>query len=478
MSTEVETKQSANHEPAATPSVGARLSTRQPALWHRRRYQIAAGAVAVALIAAFVANNFLARQYSPAGAVTQYLGAVQKGDATAAWSLIEVSAPAAPVDATLTDRAAMNAALASAKPDIKSFAITQTANADASMAAVNFSYETAHGTKQGTLAVQRSGATSFGFYPLWHLVITPVVLQIGLPKGSAGVTMDGKAIALPEGAKSTVAVLPLAHKIQFNGTQMLEAQTVGVDAFSSQLKTVPYQPKLTSAGLDAAKAAIKGAFDACTKATSFSPQGCPQSNDAYFVNSPQWHLVGDPLQDLTISFDQDLNPYGTGHYQMEIAYQDAAPRTHHDLSSGGYKTQLLLAAGGVAAGSISDAQGLPALQRPAGASDQTAKDLVSKALQQCATQHLQSPPDCPQNIIGASVTNVRWTLSGDPLANATVVFDQQSGVFTVHGSFVMSASYDWLGIAENDKSFYPNYNGLLLWDGQALVLITIEGTNS
>ena len=478
MSTELETKQSANHEPAATSSIGARLATTQPAPWRRRRYQIAAGAVAVALIAAFVTNNFLARQYSPAGAVAQYLSAVQKGDATSAWSLIEVSAPTTTVEVALTDRTALNAALASAKPDIKSFAITQTANAEASMAAVNFSYETARGTKQATVTVQRSGATSFGFYPLWHLVITPVVLQIGLPKGSTAVTIDGKAIALPEGAKSTVALLPLAHKIQFNGTQMLEMQTVGVDAFSSQQQTVPYQPRLTSAGLDAAKAAIKGAFDACAKATSFSPQGCPQSNDAYFVKSPQWQLVGDPLQDLTISFDQDLNPYGTGHYQMEIAYQDGAPRTHHDLSSGGYTTQLLLAAGGVAVGSISDAQGLPALQRPAGASDQMAKDLVSKALQQCATQHLQSPPDCPQNIIGASVTNVRWTLSGDPLANATVVFDQQSGVFTVHGSFVMSASYDWLGIAENDKSFYPNYNGLLLWDGQALVLITIEGTNS
>ncbi len=259
---------------------------------------------------------------------------------------------------------------------------------------------------------------------------------------------------------------------------MLVAQTVGVDAFSSQQQTVPFQPKLTSAGLDAAKAAIKGAFDACTKATSFAPQGCPQSNDAYFVNSPQWQLVGDPLQDLTISFDQDLNPSGTGHYQMEIAYQGGAPGTHHDVSSGGYTTQLLLAAGGVAVGSISSAHGLPALPRPAGASDQTAKDLVSKALQQCATQQLQSPPDCPQNVVGAGVTNVRWTLSGDPLANATVAFDQQSGMFTVHGSLAMSASYDWLGIAENDKSFYANYNGKLLWDGQALVLVTIQGTNS
>jgi len=32
----------------------------------------------------------------------------------------------------------------------------------------------------------------------------------------------------------------------------------------------------------------------------------------------------------------------------------------------------------------------------------------------------------------------------------------------IDGTFAMSASYDWLGIAENDKSFYSAYNARLL----------------
>ena len=478
MSTDVETKESTTPEPTSAPHVSAESVSAVAAPWRRRRYQLAAGLAAIALIAGFVANNFLARQYSPGGAVSQYLSAIQKGDAASAWSLFEVAAPTASVEATLVDRASLQAALGAAKPDIKSFAVTQTATAHASTAAVQFSYETARGTKQGTFAVQRSGATSFGIYPVWHLVLTPTLLRIALPSGSAGVTIDGKAIALPDGAKSTVAVLPVAHTVRFNSTKILVAQTLGVDAFAATELAVPYQPKLTSAGVDAAKAAIKTGFDACAKSTSFQPPECPQRNDTYFVHSAQWQLVGDPLQDLAISFDQDLSPYATGHYQMEIAYQGSAQGTQHDVSSGGYKAQLLVASTDIAVASISEVQGLPALQRPAGASDQTAKDLVSRALQQCALQKLQIPPDCPQTIIVAAATNFRWTLRGDPMANATVTFDQQSGVFTVHGAFAMSAAYDWFGNAENEKSFYADYNGLLFWDGQSLVLVTIQGSNS
>ena len=475
MSTEVETKDAADSEMPALTSVSPAA---RPA-WRRRRYQVIAGAVAIALIAAFVANNFLARQYSPAGAVSQYLGAIQSADGAAAWSLIQVSAPTTKVDANLTDRAALLAALGSGKPDMKSFAVTGTTNASTNLAAVSFSYETSGGTKQGTFRVERSGETSFGFYPVWHVMITPALLHVALPGGSSGVSVDGKAIALPVGAKSAVAVLPLEHKIRFSGSQMLEAQAVAVDAFSSSEQAVAYQPTLIATGLAAAKTAIKSAFDACAKSTSFTQDGCPQKYDAYFVSSPQWQLIGDPLRDVTISFDQDLNASGTGHYQMEIAYQEAgSPGTHHDISSGGYSAHLVLAATSVAVGSISAVDGLPALQRPAGASDQTAKDLVSKALTACAGVQLQFPPDCPQQIISAGVSNLRWSLSGDPLAGATVTFDQTSGVFTVHGRFAMSASYDFLGNAETTTSFYPAYDALLCWDGQALVLVTIQGADS
>jgi hypothetical protein len=479
MSTEVQTNDAADSEAPAVPSVSSTPRPEEPAPWRRRRYQVIAGAVAIALIVVLVANNFLARQYSPAGAVSQYLSAIRSGDAAAAWSLIQVSGPTTRVDANLTDRAALQAALGSGKPDMKSFAITGTINANASLAAVNFSYETSGGTKQGTLSVERSGQTSFGFYPVWHVVITPAVLHVAVPQGGSGFSIDGKAIALASGSKAAVAVLPLAHKVRFNGSQMLEGQTVAIDAFPSSEQTVAYQPTLTAAGFAAAKAAIKSAFDACARSTSFTQDGCPQKYDAYFVSSPQWQLVGDPLQDVTISFDQDLNASGAGHYQMEIAYQEAgSPGTHHDISSGGYSAHLLFAATSVAVGSISTADGLPGLQRPAGATDQTAKDLVSKALTQCAGLQLQTPPDCPQRIVAASVSNVRWTLSGDPLASATVTFDQKSGVFTVHGRFAMSASYDWLGNAESASSFYPAYDALLCWDGQALVLVTIQGADS
>jgi hypothetical protein len=60
-------------------------------------------------------------------------------------------------------------------------------------------------------------------------VIQPTLLQLSLPAGSGGVSIDGKAVALP-GGESTVAVLPLAHKIQFNATPMLTSQSVAVAA--------------------------------------------------------------------------------------------------------------------------------------------------------------------------------------------------------------------------------------------------------
>jgi hypothetical protein len=476
MSTEVETKDAADSETPAVTSVSSAARPEEPAAWRRRRYQVIAGAVAIALIAAFVGNNFLARQYSPAGAVSQYLGAIQRGNAAAAWSLIQVTASTTKVDASLIDRAALQAALSSGKPDMKSFAITSTSNASASLAAVNFSYETSSGTKQGALSVGRSGETSFGFYPVWHVVITPALLDVVLPKGSAGLSIDGKAVALPDGAKSTVAVLPLAHSIRFNGTQMLETQVVGVDAFSSLQQTVPYQPKFTSGGLDAARGAIKVAFNACAKSTSFRPDACPQTSDSSFGTSPQWQLVGDPLQDPALTFDADLNPVATGHFQMVISYQEAGiDGTNHWPSSGGYRAALVLTATGVTVNSIVGANDLSGLQRPDGATDQAAKDLITKAFSTCAAAKSPAPADCPERLSSPDATNVSWALSGDPLAGSTVAFDQASGLFTLKGKFSMTSTYYVNGYQSGRPSYTTSYAAYLFWDGQALHLVTISG---
>jgi len=396
---------------ATSPHVAERVP-----IWRQRRYQWGTLIVAIAFAAVLVGNNLLARQYTPDGAVRQYLAALQAGDVTKAWDVIQITAPTVSVAATVTGKSALQAALAAGKPDIKDFTVTGTSQLNSTTTAVEVTYDTSGGSQQAKFVVQRSGETHFGIYPVWHLVITPTILEITLPKGTSGVSIDGKPVALPQGT-SSVAVLPVAHKLQLNGTALVAGQTVSVDAFYSLAQSVSYTPALTSDGLGKAKAAISAYFTACTKQTSLSPAGCPQSESNGFISSGQWQLVGNPTQDLAVGFDKSLNPVATGHFQMVIAYQeDGYTGTLHDASSGGYSAGLLLTSSDVTVTSITSDNGLAGLQRPAAATDQAAKDLVAKAFAQCAAARAAAQADCPQGLAFPDVTNVSWSLSGDPLA--------------------------------------------------------------
>jgi hypothetical protein len=475
MSTEVQSQPTEfTQGPDQISSTPVTLKAKHP-LWRRRRYQVSGAVVLVAVIAVFVANNFLAQQYTPEGAVRQYMAALQAGDAAKAWDAIQVAAPTAPVAATVADRASLQAAFSAGKPDIKDFVVTGTSQLDSTTTAVEVTYDTSAGSKQAKFLAQRSGQTHLGIYPVWHLLITPTILEITLPKGTSGVSIDGKQVALPQGT-SSVAVLPVAHKLQFNGTAVLAAQMVSVDAFYSLAQLVTYTPSLTSDGLAKTKAAISTYFTACAKQTSLSPAGCPQSLSNGFASSGQWQLVGDPTQDLEIGFDKNLNPVATGHFQMVIAYQeDGYTGTLHDASSGGYSAGLLLTSSDVTVTSITSDNGLAGLQRPAAASDQAAKDLVAKAFAQCAAARVAAQADCPQGLAFPDVTNVSWSLSGDPLSAATVAFDPQSGLYTVQGNFNMTTQYYVQGYPYSRPSYTTTYKAYLLWDGQALKLITISG---
>jgi hypothetical protein len=482
MSTEVETTASSNTETSGVLPLHLVTAPAGPPLWLRRRYQLAAVAALIAIIAGVVTNNFLARQYSADGAVRQYLTALQAGDAASAWNEIQVSAPTTPVAANLSDRAALQAALGAGRPDIKSFAIIGTTSHDPSTAIVDFSYDTSSGTKQGKFVVQRSGDSHIGFYPAWHLVIAPTLLSLSLPKGNAGgVTVDGRAIALPYG-KSVVAVLPVRHKLQFDGTQILAAQSVSLDGFLSAGQPVVFQPQVTAAGAAKAKAAVNAAFATCAQSTSPNPDNsgtCPQTIGVQLPISGQWQVIGDPTQDLTIKFDGDLNTTGVGHYQMAFVWQDSHYQSAQHLpASGAYSAVMQLAAADVSVTSIQYASNVPPMQRPAGATDQAAKDIVAKAMTQCAAVRSQFVADCPQRLLEAGPTNVSWSMTGDPLAGATVVFDSNSGLFTVHGNFNMAASYTWFGYPKSVSSFDSAYDAYLFWDGQALQLVTIDGSNS
>jgi hypothetical protein len=455
-----------------SPNASGPSKTAAPGVLQQHRYQLGAGIVILVLVVALVGNSLLSRQYTAEGAVRQYLAALQSGDTSAAWSDIEVARPAQPPTATLTDRAAFQAALTASKPDLTSFDITGTTNTAAGAALVSFSYGTSSGSKQGKFVVQRSGEKRFAFYPVWHLLITPAVLELNLPKGSAGITIDGNSVALPAG-KSTVAVLPVAHKVQFNGTEMLTTQTVAVDAFLALGQSVTYQPALTAAGLDKAKAAVKASFASCEKQTTTNPdpQVCPQHIDGN--GSGTWRLVSDPTQDLAVSVDPDLNIAGVGHYQMVFAARGA-----HAASAGGYSAAIVLAANDLTIAGIQPMAGLPGLARPSGATDQDALALVGNALAKCATVQAETVADCPQDTPDLGVTSVHWKLTGNPLANATVNFDSNTGLLIVHGNYSMSVSYRMFGIPKTGTSWPAAYNAYLVWDGQALQLVNIAGAIS
>jgi hypothetical protein len=129
----------------------------------------------------------------------------------------------------------------------------------------------------------------------------------------------------------------------------------------------------------------------------------------------------------------------------------------------------------VAVGSIDNTRDVIALQRPAGATDQAVKDLVSQGLARCAKSTTAVTPDCPQELVDYQPYNINWSMSADPLAGATISFDSNTGFITVRGNDTMTASYLTGGIAKSGASFTRSYVAYLLWDGQGVQLVTILG---
>jgi hypothetical protein len=151
--------------------------------------------------------------------------------------------------------------------------------------------------------------------------------------------------------------------------------------------------------------------------------------------------------------------------------------TEHQAVCGAYKAALRITSTGVYVGSIQPDQGVPAAMRPAGATDQAAKDLVAAAFAVCAAATTTSVNDCPQLTTLAAVdpTNIHWTLNGDPLAGASVAFDGDHSVFTVTGDFAMAVAFTMSGSRFQGDSATKYFRADLFWNGSTLQLVTMEG---
>jgi len=148
----------------------------------------------------------------------------------------------------------------------------------------------------------------------------------------------------------------------------------------------------------------------------------------------------------------------------------------HSAVGGSYSALLTVGQGSITVAGISQGTTVPALQRPAGATDQLAREAASAALNACAAATVVLPVDCPQSpfLPEASPKNVRWHLVGDPVASASVSFDSDSSLIKVDGAFEMVLDYDGQ-VGGTSHSVNKHFQADLSWDGSNLILITIQG---
>ncbi|HVB78146.1 MAG TPA: hypothetical protein VNI34_10140 [Candidatus Nitrosotalea sp.] len=455
--------------------------------WRSRlgwRTRLAALAILLLLVAAIGANLYLTNLYGPQGAARQYLAALGSGDANALWALINHPSAPTGVQDSLLDRAALNAALEVDHSPITNVTVDP-ATIAGSVATVSVSYRRSGAISSQTLTLSQGADRHLGIYPTWRVDLVPALLSISLPPGGGGLTVDGRNVEVGSGSPQTIAVFPLHHTVNFAGNGMVEAASQDVAsaaALSSGKMTVAFPTKLTAAGLAKAQQGIKDALAACAAATEAAPNGCPQSAVSITASHYSWKLVGDPTADLTLTPSPDGTLKGTGHYVMILTYQPVVRGgTEHQAFGGDYSALLVITGTDIKPTSMAAGSGIAALPRPAGATDQAAKDLVGPAIAKCGSAAVDLPDDCPQSDFDAfpPINHPQWSLSGDPLSAAVIAWDGAQGILTVSGPFQMFLDYgDSLGENHHDPSTTKSFQAQLVWDGSALNLVTILGALS
>jgi len=220
----------------------------------------------------------------------------------------------------------------------------------------------------------------------------------------------------------------------------------------------------------------------CVQAVTLAPADCPQVATASGpVLSLRWALLNDPrtgavvIAESKATQDQWGNPSRTTTVTVYERFQMDATITASDgsislaYSSGiGQATMAWDGSGfvkvsfqsGSAAGNLLPGINIPALARPAGATDAAAFTAVHTAFNDCIASAATPLPSCPPVSAGSQ-------LSGDPAQGAVVTFDGELGTFAVTGTYTLTSDAAAPG---------HTYTATLFYDGIGFRVLGISGT--
>ena len=227
-----------------------------------------------------------------------------------------------------------------------------------------------------------------------------------------------------------------------------------------------------AAGTRAASSAVSDFFARCAAATVASPPGCPQSSPDTGTDF-RWVLVGDPSSSLAFSLGASGTLRATGHYLMLDSFGGTFPNgVRHRVQGGPFEALLKWEGGAMKVQRVTTATA-PHLTPPSAVSDAALKSTVAEAFRNCVTAPPDGAPDCPQFDFAPSATNFKWTINGDPLADSTVTYDGDRGVWQVMGNYSFHDSFD-LASGHEEHDVNGTYFAYVVYDGSKLIPVYIR----
>lgn len=255
-----------------------------------RRTILLVAATALLIAGGLVATVAIlnATLYSPAGAVTAYLEAIQRKDAAGALQLAG-SLPAREGSTELLTRAAM--------PELDNVTIeSDTAGADGTRE-VTASWTSSGERGETTFALRPAGAL-LGLFPQWEFARSPLGWVDLTVLHDDRFSVNGLELTTPaqNAVASYVVFGPGAYTVTHD-TALLQAEAVTVvieDPTVDAGATLDIQPG--PAFFAAAQKAVDASLDDCATQEVLMPTGCPfgQSMANRVASTPSWSIVSYP----------------------------------------------------------------------------------------------------------------------------------------------------------------------------------------